>query len=93
MQQAGIALPIGEQANRSAKTTGFSSTQALEWSKDKSISDILDLMISLEANTFDLYLKLGRQVESHQARKVFVELAEKEKIQLNALIAAFEKNF
>ena len=68
-------------------------TQALEWSKEKSISDILDLMISLEANTFDLYLKLGRQVESHRARKVFVELAEKEKIQLNALISAFEKNF
>ena len=67
--------------------------RALEWSQDKSISDILDLMISLEANTFDLYLKLGRQVESHQARKVFVELAEKEKIQLNALIAAFERNF
>jgi rubrerythrin len=67
--------------------------QAIEWSKGNSISDILDLMISLEANTFDLFLKLGRQVESHQARKVFVELAEKEKIQLKALISAFEKNF
>ena len=67
-------------------------SQAIEWSKDKSISDILDLMISLEANTFDLFLKLGRQVESDRARKVFVELAENEKVHLNNLISAFEKN-
>ncbi len=35
--------------------------------------------MALEANIFDLYLKLGRQVESVQAREVFFDLAEKEK--------------
>ena len=71
----------------------ISVSQALDWSKGKNITDILDLMVSLEANTFDLYLKLGRQVESDRARTVFVALAEKEKIQLNALITAFEQTF
>ena len=36
-------------------------------------------MMAIEANTFDLYLKLGRQFESVQAREVFFALADKEK--------------
>jgi len=68
-----------------------SVSQALDWSKGRNISDILDLMIALEANTLDLYLKLGRQVDSDRARKVFFALAEKEKIQLDAVISAFEQ--
>ena len=68
-----------------------SVSEAIEWSQGKSRSDILDLVMALEANTFDLYLKLGRQVESTQAREVFFALAEKEKTQLNALAKVFER--
>ena len=65
---------------------------AVNWSKDKQQSDILELMMSLEANTLDLYLKLGRQVRSERARSVFIELSEQEKHHLDALAVAFEKS-
>ncbi len=64
---------------------------AVNWSQDNEISEILDLMMSLEANTFDLYLKLGRQVTSEQARSVFLALSDKEKHHLDTLASAFEK--
>ncbi len=67
--------------------------EAINWSKDKEIADILDLLIGLEANTFDLYLKLGRQVESDRARSVFMELSEEEVRHLGQLASIFEKTF
>ena len=67
--------------------------EAINWSKDKEIADILDLLIGLEANTFDLYLKLGRQVESDRARSVFMELSEEEVRHLEQLASIFEKTF
>lgn len=66
-------------------------SEAVNWSKTKDISDILDLLIALEANTFDLYLKLGRRVESDRARKVFIELSEEEARHLEKLSSIFEK--
>ena len=67
--------------------------EAVNWSKDKEIADILDLVIGLEANTFDLYLKLARQVESDRARSVFMELSEEEVRHLEQLASIFEKTF
>lgn len=65
--------------------------EAVDWSKDKSIADILDLLMALEANTFDLYLKLGRQVASDRARMVFMQLSEEEVLHLEQLASVFEK--
>lgn len=66
-------------------------TEAVKWSQDKKVSEILDLMMSLEANTFDLYLKLGRHIKTEEARSVFLALSEKEKHHLDTLASAFEK--
>ena len=65
--------------------------EAVNWLKDKKISDILDLLMALEANTFDLYLKLGRQVASDRARSVFVKLSEEEARHLEQLASIFER--
>lgn len=65
--------------------------EAIDWSKGKQISDILDLLMALEANTFDLYLKLGRQVTSERAKSVFVELSEGEARHLEELASIFDK--
>ena len=65
--------------------------EAVNWTRGKQGSDILELMMSLEANTLDLYLKLGRQVQAKQARSVFIELSEQEKQHLGEVSAAFEK--
>jgi len=47
--------------------------------------------MSLEANTYDLYLKLGRQVHSDHAGSVFMALSEEEIRHIDNLATAFEK--
>jgi rubrerythrin len=64
---------------------------AVNWSKDKDASEILDFMMALEANTFDLYLKLGREVKSDRAKSVFMSLSEEEAGHLDKLSSVFEK--
>lgn len=65
--------------------------EAVHWSKDKPATDILDLLMALEANTLDLYLKLSRQVTSDRARQIFRELSEEEVRHLEQLGSVFEK--
>ncbi len=65
--------------------------EAVRWSQGKGITDILDLLMALEANTFDLYLELGRQVASERAKAVFTELSEGEGRHLEQLASFFEK--
>ncbi len=65
--------------------------EAVNWSREKKITDILDLLMALEANTFDLYLKLGRQMASDRARSVFMELSKEEARHLEQLAPNFEK--
>ena len=69
-----------------------SVTDAVAWSQDRPMADILDVLMALEANTFDLYLKLGRQVASEAARTVFMQLSEEERRHLEKLAAALEKS-
>jgi len=64
---------------------------ALAWSKGKNATEILDLMMALEANTLDLYFKLGRGVTSERARSVFMALSEEETRHLEKLASVFEK--
>ena len=53
--------------------------------------EIYEVMMAFEANTFDLYLKLGRQVKSEQAKRIFITLSEKEASHIDTLASAFEK--
>ena len=68
-----------------------SVADAIAWSKGKQTTDILDLLMALEANSLDLYLKLGRQVASEGARTVFVQLSEEQVRHLEQLALIFEK--
>jgi rhodanese-related sulfurtransferase len=65
--------------------------EAVVWSSDGDVRDLLDYVLALEANTFDLYLKLARRVRSEPARRVFSALAEEASRHLKALAAAFER--
>lgn len=53
-------------------------SDALGWTRGKTVRDVIEVLISLAANTFDLYLKLGRTVRSEEARGVFTILAQEE---------------
>lgn len=69
-----------------------SVSEAIEWAKDKEKADILDLMMALEANTLDVYLKLGRQVASNRAKATFIELSREEVRHLEQVAAVFERS-
>jgi len=70
---------------------GMSVSEALKWSEGKELKDILELSISLESNSYDLYLKMERKVEGHNAKQVFKALSEEEKNHLEQLTSLFNK--
>jgi len=71
---------------------GMLVSEALKWSKGKALKDILELCMSLETNSYDLYLKMERKVESRNAKQIFRTLSEEEKIHLERLTSMFGKN-
>ncbi len=70
---------------------GVPLTKALEWVRGKEPREILELCISLEVNSEDLYLKMERKVEEKEAKRVFKILAVQEKHHLERLVRLFEK--
>ncbi|MGZ3525213.1 MAG: ferritin family protein [Thermodesulfobacteriota bacterium] len=70
---------------------GMLISEALKWSKGKTLKEILELSISLETNSYDLYLKMERKVESRSSKQVFETLSEEEKKHLEQLTSLFLK--
>jgi rubrerythrin len=70
---------------------GMSVSEALKWSEGKELKDILELSISLESNSYDLYLKMEKKVEDNRSKLVFKTLSEEEKKHLEQLISLFNK--
>ena len=72
---------------------GMSVSEALKWSEGKESKEILELSMSLESNSYDLYLKMERKMEDHKAKQVFKTLSKEEKKHLEQLTSLFEKRF
>jgi len=70
---------------------GMLISEALKWSKGKNLKEIFELSISLETNSYDLYLKMRRKVEGRSSREVFEKLSEEEKRHLEQLTSLFLK--
>jgi rubrerythrin len=70
---------------------GMLVSEALKWSKGRTLKDILELSISLETNSYDLYLKMERKVEGRNAKQVFKTLSEEERNHLDQLTSLFLK--
>jgi rubrerythrin len=70
---------------------GMLVSDALKWSEGKTPKDILQLSMSLETNSYDLYLKMERKVEGRNAKQVFKALSEEEKNHLERLTSLFLK--
>jgi sulfur-carrier protein adenylyltransferase/sulfurtransferase len=70
---------------------GILVKEALNWVKGKKLRDILEFSISLESNSYDLYLKMGRRVEEQNSKQVFKILSEAEKKHLERLTSLFNK--
>ena len=69
---------------------GVRVDESLLWARDKDVTSILEFAISLETNSYDLYIKMGRRFED-DAREVFSLLAAEEKKHLERLAGLLEK--
>jgi rubrerythrin len=64
----------------------------LNWIKDKGVTESLELAISLEANAYDLYVKMSRKIKDDQAGQIFEKLAEEEQMHLERLAELLDKH-
>jgi rubrerythrin len=69
---------------------GVRVDEALLWARERDIAAILDFAVSLETNSYDLYLKMERRLEG-DAKKVFLLLADEEKRHLQRLADLLER--
>lgn len=67
---------------------GVKVSEALEWAKGRDMRQVLELMMALEANALDLYIRMSRKMEDDGHRRIFTELAEEERVHLNKLSEA-----
>jgi rubrerythrin len=70
---------------------GMRVTEALQWVKGKSATDILELSVALETNSYDLYLTMERRLKDQPSAEVFRVLSGEEKEHLERLSALLEK--
>ena len=70
---------------------GMLVDEALQWAKGKKTIDILELCLSLETNSYDLYLKMERQMKDQRSAQVFNLLSGEEKQHLERLSSLLEK--
>lgn len=66
-------------------------SDAIKWAKGKTSKDILEMLISLSANAYDLYLKLVRITVSDETRKILSLLAKEEWVNIDEITKEFEK--
>lgn len=69
---------------------GMKVSEALQWAQGKGIKDILELAISLETNSYDLYLKMEREMTDESSKHVFRILSGEERDHLGRLTSLFE---
>ena len=70
---------------------GMNVTEALQWVKGKSVTEILELSVALETNSYDLYLNMKRRLKDQPSAEVFRVLSGEEKEHLERLSALLEK--
>ncbi len=70
---------------------GIALDQALKWAEEKGLGGALELSLSLEVNSIDLYIKMERKVEEKEAKKVFQVLSNQERKHLRRLSDFLEK--
>jgi rubrerythrin len=70
---------------------GVRVSEALQWAKEKSLPEILELSLALETNSYDLYLIMELRLKDQPSARVFRVLSEEEKQHLERLSALLEK--
>lgn len=70
---------------------GVKMSEALEWATGKDSRELLELSMALEADSYDLYIKMGRRVSGEKEKQVFGRLVEEERGHLNRMAALLDR--
>jgi rubrerythrin len=82
-------IPDGRQED--VVEGGMRIGEALQWAKGKKTTDVLELSLSLETNSYDLYLNMERRMGEKRTAQVFRFLSGEEKRHLERLSLLLEK--
>jgi len=86
------AALISDELSRDTMEGGMRVSKAVAWAKGKELVSILELLMALETNAYDLYLKMERKTRGGDASAIFGRLAREEGEHLERLTALFEKS-
>jgi rubrerythrin len=64
---------------------GVSISASLDWVRGKKLTEVLELAMSLETNSYDLYIKMGRRGSDAKAKELFSLLSTAEKEHLERI--------
>jgi rubrerythrin len=70
---------------------GIRVSEAIAWTKGRSVAEILEFSLASEVNSYDLYVKMEHQMKDQRSAQVFHLLSGEEKQHLERLSALFEK--
>jgi len=77
---------LAEEPSVATMEGGILLEEALAWSEGKTLGEILELAVGVEANAYDRYLCLRRELKDENARRIFEVLSDEEKRHLKKLI-------
>jgi len=80
-----LRAKFSDGLNGTVMEGGVPVKDALEWAKDKGLSESLELAMAMEVNAYDLYVKMSRAIKEEQAQKIFEKLSEEEQVHLEKL--------
>jgi rubrerythrin len=70
---------------------GMHVGEALKRARGKDLLEMLEYAIALEANSYDLYIKMERSMPGKDSKKIFNSLLSEEKIHLDRLTALLDE--
>jgi rubrerythrin len=84
------AHPEGMEAGRFLEG-GAPLEETLKWAKGKSLEEILEHSIAMEADALDRYIKMGRAVADERSREVFLALSREERKHLERMTPLLDR--
>jgi rubrerythrin len=73
------------QGEKDRMEGNVSVSEALAWAGSKETRALLEFSMSLETNSYDLYIKMGRTVPEENAKKVYAQLVAEKKEHLSRM--------
>ena len=82
---------LGAETDEDVMEGGMRIRDALRWIEGKDPERMLEISMSIETNSYDLYLKMYQRMQDEHAKEVFSRLAHEEKQHLAKLAASLDE--